>query len=263
MEENNNNNEINIDNTIEQNTNNDNLSKHERKLLKKREREEEIEKVLETSNKKEKKGKALNYIAISIVVIAILFFVIRFFSNGSDGTTGSTINVNIETSEKVKGDPNAPVTIVEYSDFECQFCQRFYQQTLPQIEQQYISTGKVKLIYKHFPLSNIHFSAQSAAEASECANEQGKFWEYHDILFDNSPRLSKSNLNQYATQIGLNVDQFTECLDSRKYREIISQDTREGSSNGISGTPGFLINGQLISGAQPFSVFQQLIEKGL
>ncbi|MDP6642097.1 MAG: DsbA family protein [Candidatus Nanoarchaeia archaeon] len=265
-EENNNEEKVNVDDIlsehIQNNQDNSNLSKHERKLLKRHNKEEERQKI-ESQNKQDRKSNLLKYSAISIIIVVVVVFGYRSFSGGSDSgsnpITGST-TLDIEVNEKVKGDPNAPVTIVEYSDFECPFCGRFVQQTFPSIEQQYISTGKVKFIYKHFPLRNIHFSAQTAAEAAECANEQEKFWEYHDLLFQNSPRFRENNLIDYATQVGLNIDQFQECLKSGKYKGVIEKDLRDGSAAGIRGTPGFIVNGQLISGAQPFSVFQQLID---
>jgi protein-disulfide isomerase len=245
--------------------NNSNLSKHERKLLKRHNKEEEERQKIESQDKQDRRSNLLKYSAISIILIVVVVFGYKFFSGGSDPnsstiTGSSTLNLDIESNEKVKGDPNAPVTIVEYSDFECPFCGKFVQQTFPSIEQQYINTGKVKFIYKHFPLRNIHFSAQTAAEAAECANEQGKFWEYHDLLFENSPSFRENNLVDYATQVEMNSDQFKECLSSGKYKSVIEQDLRDGSAAGVRGAPGFTVNGQLISGAQPFSVFQQLID---
>jgi len=162
-----------------------------------------------------------------------------------------------------QGDEDAPVTIVEFSDFQCPFCSRFYSQTLPQIEEEYVQTGKVKFVYMHFPLESIHPQALPAALASECANEQGKFWEYHDIVFENQQSLGDANYKQWAGQLSLDQEQFDECYDSRKYESAVRSDLAAGSGAGVRGTPGFLLNGQLISGAQPFAVFQSAIEAEL
>lgn len=161
-----------------------------------------------------------------------------------------------------KGDADAPVTIVEFSDFECPFCARFYQQTLNQIDEQYIKTGKVKFVYRDFPLS-FHPNAQKAAEASECAGEQDKFWEMHDQLFESGVSGGVSSFKQFAADIGLDTDDFNTCLDSGAMASEVQKDMRDGTAAGIRGTPGFVVNGQLISGAQPFSVFQQIIDAEL
>lgn len=175
-----------------------------------------------------------------------------------------TPTVEVEIGDApTKGDDDAPVTLIEFSDFQCPFCGRFYSQTLDQIQEQYVDTGKVKFVYKHFPLDSIHPQATPAALAAECANEQGKFWEYHDLIFDNQQALGDASYKQWAAQLSLDEGQFNECYDSQKYLEDVQSDLQQGSSAGIRGTPGFLLNGQLISGAQPFSVFQQAIEAAL
>ncbi|UCD02943.1 MAG: DsbA family protein, partial [Candidatus Aenigmatarchaeota archaeon] len=135
-----------------------------------------------------------------------------------DDITGAAAGAFVD-GDYVKGDENAPVTIIEYSDFECPFCARFWEQTLPEIEENYIKTGKVKLIYRDFPLG-FHANAQKAAEASECAGEQGKFWEYHDVLYD-TRALSVSDLKQHAKDLGLDSTKFDSCLDSGKYAEEV------------------------------------------
>ena len=161
--------------------------------------------------------------------------------------------------DAIKGDVNAPVTIIEWSDFECPFCTRFYTQTLGQIEKEYISTGKVKFIYKDFPL-NFHANAQKAAEAAECAGEQEKYWEMHDKLFEEGVSGGVESFKQFASDIGLNTAEFNDCLDSGEMASEVQKDFSEGSSLGISGTPGFIINGKPVSGAQPFEVFKQIID---
>lgn len=164
--------------------------------------------------------------------------------------------------DAVKGDPNAPVTIIEWSDFECPYCTRFYTNTLTLIDEQYIQTGKVKFVYRDFPLG-FHSNAQKAAEAAECAGEQDKFWEMHDALFDNGVSGGVTAFKQYAVDLGLDTTVFNSCLDSGDMAAEVAKDLRDGQAVGVSGTPGFLINGQLVVGAQPFAVFQQIIESEL
>lgn len=164
--------------------------------------------------------------------------------------------------DSVKGDKNAPVTIVEWSDFECPFCGRFYQQTLPSITEKYIKTGKVKLVYRDFPLE-FHAQAQKAAEAAECAGEQNKYWEMHDKLFEKGVTGGVSSFKQYAKDLSLDTKKFDDCLDTGKMASEVQKDLQDGSAAGIRGTPGFIVNGQLVSGAQPFSAFEQVIEAAL
>lgn len=164
--------------------------------------------------------------------------------------------------DAVKGDKNAPVTIIEFSDYECPFCERFWKQTLPQIEEKYIKTGKVKLIYRDFPLG-FHANAQKAAEAAECAGEQDKYYEMHDKLFELGVSGGAIAFKQYAKDIGLDAAKFSQCLDSGKMGAEVQKDSADGQSLGVSGTPAFFINGQEVTGAQPFSVFEQIIEAEL
>ncbi len=171
----------------------------------------------------------------------------------------ANIAEKVSLQGSVKGDPNAPVKIIEYSDFECPYCAKFYKETLPLIEKEYISTGKAKLEYRHFPLA-FHKNAQKAAEASECAADQGKFWEMHDIIFENQEQIAIDDLKTYAVQIGLDVQEFNECLDSGIKSAKIRDDVASGKDAGVSGTPSFLINGRLVVGAQPYAVFKQVID---
>ncbi len=167
----------------------------------------------------------------------------------------------------VLGSATAPVTIIEYSDFQCPFCGRFFTQTFPQLKKDYIDTGKVKLIYRHFPLS-FHKNAMNAALAAECAGEQGKFYTYHDLLFENQG--AWENLANprdvflgYARKLGLDEATFTACYETQKYKKKIQSELAEGQQKGVSGTPTFFINGQRLVGAQPFSAFKAVIDAAL
>jgi len=171
----------------------------------------------------------------------------------------------------ILGDKNAKVTIVEFSDFQCPFCRRFWKETLPQIEKDYIDTGKVQFAYRHFPLTAIHPAAVPAAQASECANEQGRFWQMHDKIFDEQEKLSAggtaqfeaSDLKKWASDLGLNTTQFNQCLDSGKFTKNVTDDEQEAQKLGINGTPTIFVNGLSLVGAQPYDSFKSLIDKEL
>lgn len=164
------------------------------------------------------------------------------------------------------GNPQAPVTIVEFSDFQCPFCEKFFQTTEKQVMDKYVKTGQVKFVYRHYPfLDQKNYDPSStdeestwAALASECANEQGKFWEYHDYLFnhqgkENSGTFTKNNLKIFAGELGLDTRQFNNCLDTEKYIDRVMKDKNDADRAGITGTPTNFVNGIKIVGAVPFS----------
>ncbi|MFZ5366121.1 MAG: DsbA family protein [Patescibacteria group bacterium] len=167
----------------------------------------------------------------------------------------------VETGQ-VKGEETAKVTMVEFSDFQCPFCARYAKETFPQIEKEYIKTGKVRYIFHHYPLS-FHQYAQKAAEAAECAGEQGKFWEMHDKIFANQEKITVADLKKYAQTLELPLADFNSCLDSDKYKNKVQGDVSLGGSVGVSGTPAFFINGRLVSGALPYENFKVIIEEEL
>lgn len=177
-------------------------------------------------------------------------------------TQPSKVEVSVD-NDAVKGSANAPITIIEFGDYECPFCARFFDQTLPSIQTNYIDTGKVRLVYRDFPLNDIHSNAQKAAEAAECAGEQDKYWEMHDKLFEEGVMGGIATFKSYASQLGLDTATFDTCLDSSAMASEVSKDMNEGASYGVTGTPAFFVNGILVSGAQPFSVFQGIIEEEL
>lgn len=169
--------------------------------------------------------------------------------------------------DPVLGEDDAPITLIEFTDYQCPFCARHYTQTHSQIVSQYVDTGKVKLVVRDFPLG-FHANAQKAAEATECADDQGKFWEMHDVLFENQTAWSNldatsaaNTFKQYAGQMGVNQSEFDTCLDSGTHAQEVTSDMSDGSASGIDGTPGFWIIGpdgqsQQISGAYPFDTFK-------
>ncbi len=165
-----------------------------------------------------------------------------------------------------RGDPNAPVTLIEYSDYQCPFCSRHVSQTAPLIEDQYVKTGLVKHVFKDFPLSSIHPQAEKAAEAAHCAGAQNQYWAMHDKLFAlQQAWAGKAEavdmFKKYAADLGLDTAAFNTCLDSGQFAAEVSQDQAEGVQKGVTGTPAFFINTWFVSGAQPFEVFQQTIKK--
>ena len=254
-----------------------------------------------TSVKISIKKSTFNALVISVVAVSLIavFFAGSYVSLKSDGITKSELNeviakleskivknqlvkqpdiqpINVSVDDDpIRGDQNAPITIVEFSDFQCPFCARFHIQTLPLILEQYIETGKVKFVYRDFPIQNIHPNAISAAVASECAHEQDKYWEYHDMLFENQGVWNNAEtisaitiFKEFATKLELNQEQFNSCLDSGKYIDEISNDLTDGRNYGITGTPGFFIGNEdigfvKINGAQPFEAFKSVIDSQL
>ena len=158
-----------------------------------------------------------------------------------------------------RGPASAPVQIIEFSDFECPYCLRAHA-TLERVLETY--GDRIRLIYRHYPLPN-HPNARPAAEASLCAAEQDKFWQYHDRLFANSTKLSTPELHEHAAQLGLNADAFRACVESGKYRTEVEADVAAANAVGVSGTPAFFINGRPLEGAQPFEAFKQVIDEEL
>lgn len=156
-----------------------------------------------------------------------------------------------------KGPTKAPVTIVKFEDFHCPFCKRA-QPTVAQVLSKY--GKKVRLVHRDFPIDSIHPSARQAHEAARCANEQGKFWEYHDVLYANAPKADVPDLKAYAKEVGLNLAAFEKCVASGKYREVVQNDVDEGVRLGVNGTPTFFINGRLLAGAQPLESFTAVID---
>ncbi len=211
-------------------------------------------------------------ISLAIIIAGIIVAIAVVMTQGDP-------NLNIDTEQPEfsledisfdlegwpsKGDIDAPVVIVGYSDYACPFCGRFALETLPQITENYIETGKVRFVFKDF----IIVGGDRAAEAAHCSGDQGKYWEYHDLIFErldqDRSRLSSLELHQgYANELDLDIDEFTECFQDRRYQQKAATSTQEALNNGGTGTPFFLINGYPVSGAQPFALFQEAIESFL
>ena len=159
----------------------------------------------------------------------------------------------------MRGPQGAPVVIVEFADYECPYCQRIHPE-LKKLQEEF--TGKVALAFKDFPLP-MHPRAAKAAEAARCAAEQGKFWEFHDMLFDNNQKLELAQLKEYARVLKLDAGRFDECLDTGKQTASVQKDFVDGQRLGLTGTPGFFINGHFLSGAVKYSTLREIVEQQL
>ncbi len=196
---------------------------------------------------------------------------------GQQGGNKPSVSGKVSTDDDpVLGNKNAPLTIIEFSDYECPFCKRSFDQLLPDLKKNYIDTSKLKLVYRDFPLS-FHANAHKEAEAAECARSQGDditYFKFHDQIFiqttSNGTGLALSQLPIIAKNLGLNVAQFQQCLDSGKFKNEVDKDIADGTAAGVSGTPSWFIgkstsdgkiDGQLVVGAQPFSAFKTIIDQ--
>jgi protein-disulfide isomerase len=225
---------------------------------------------------------ALLICCIVIAIVAALYFVLapttgQVFSSvstevPSNPQVPSTVNIpdarlHPMAESNRMGDPNAPVKIIEYADFQCPYCVQYWEETEGQIIENYVATGKVFYEFRSYG-AFIGPESAAAAEAAYCAGAQNLFWEYHDILFanwsgENVGDFSDEKLPQYAAALGLNQSAFDECLKSGTYVDRVRQDEADAQSDGVYATPSFLINGKLVEGAQPYSVFESEIEAAL
>lgn len=239
-----------------------------------------------TSNFTKYKPKSYTPVLATLLVVAafllgILFTKVQYLEKGQ-GTTVTTDagqdsgqptvteKVDVDPGHlPVLGDKDAKITLVEFSDFQCPFCASFGKDTLPQIKKDYVDTGKVKLAYRHFPL-DFHANAQKAAEASECANEQGKFWEYHDKLFETqsawesqSATEALTTFSSYADELGISGANLRSCVESAKYEKAVKDDLAAGGEAGVSGTPTTYVNGYAVVGAVPYANIKAKIDEEL
>lgn len=219
-----------------------------------------------------------NSILIGAIIISISIFSAAYMitkgglstgtlGQGSSQTSplpGSQVKVTDRSDQAYIGSKLAPVTMYEFGDFQCLFCKKFFQESFGNLKTKYIDTGKVRLVFRHFPITQIHNNAEIASEAAECANRQGQFEAYYSILYTqgqgDGTGLDLGSLKKYASQIGLNTTTFNQCLDNHETKSVVTADEALGSSLGVTGTPAFFIDGQLILGAQPLDVFIKAIE---
>jgi protein-disulfide isomerase len=228
---------------------------------------------------RERRLRLILMIAGGVVLIILAIVALNYLvKQNNSKTVGEIVQitpaVRPQANNNSMGDPNAPVKIVEFSDFQCPYCKQFADTTLQAIVDNFVATGKVFFTYRtmgNFVSQNIGSGgteSRDAAEAAYCAGEQNKFWEYSQALFANWKgeevgSFTTDRLNQIAGSLGLDTQQFSSCLKSNKFRNQVNQDNADGLAAGVTGTPSFLINGKLIVGAQPIATFQQEIEAAL
>jgi len=218
----------------------------------------------------ENKKNQLN-IGLAIIVAGVIIAGAILLHNGKTPTVPTTAPTQpattagvikpVSASDFIQGNPNSKVVMVEYADYQCPFCGRFYTNTIQPIEKDYVATGKITFVYRDFAF--LGAESQKSAEAASCANDQGKYWEYHDYLFthqngENQGNFADKNLESFAKTLGLNTDQFNTCLSSGKYTQAVKDSTAEGTSIGVNGTPHsfILVDGKVVSdinGALPLS----------
>ncbi len=224
----------------------------------------------------------VSYSTLKLLGVLVLGLIIGYvaFGGNNSGSAGNQIvpgagdpnqpaqrvDVSVD-DDPAMGESDAPVTVIEFSDFECPFCQRAFTDAVAGIKKDYVATGKVRFVYRDYPLS-FHAMATPAAEAAECAHEQGKFWEYHDQIFNNQANLTNANLKAWAAGLELDTAKFNSCVDTRKYKAEVEADFQAGSTAGVSGTPTFFIGNDkdgyiVIVGAQPYSALKQAIDAEL
>lgn len=201
-------------------------------------------------------------LGLGIGVLA-LALVAAFLFLSREGNVSAQSNVNLDKS---KGEGSAAVTVVVYGDYQCPACKRFVDDAERQLEEGYVSKGQVRLAFRH--MAFLGNESRWAAEGSECANEQGRFWDYHDRLYErqegeNVGTFSKENLQQFAAELGLNATQFNQCLASGQYMAKVQQETAEGRNNGVRSTPTVFVNGQLIDGGSNYGRLRSVIEAAL
>lgn len=260
---------------------------------------EEVKIVEEPTKPTDKMEKAAYIIGGSILVSAILIsgtifynarMVLRYLdstlpnvlssiSTGSAGqggtqTTGTAAaptpanpaKIVLKPNTPYEGNANAKVTVVEFADYQCPFCEQFYKTIWPQLKSAYVDTGKIKFVYQDFAF--LGSDSNVSAMAAHCAADQNKFWQYHDYLFsnqgqENSGWATADHQKQFAVSVGLNTSQFNQCLDSHKYNQEVTDETAAGKSYGVNGTPTVFVNGVPFVGVQPYATFQQAIDKAL
>ncbi len=223
--------------------------------------------------RRRQKGPSRTLIIIGVVGVALALVGVLVISSPQNpfAPAGTVVAITPfprpSAQQNHMGDPTAPVKIEEYSDFQCPACLSFYKETERPIAEQYVASKKVYFTY-HSMGAWIGPESAAAAEAAYCAGDQGKFWDYHDILFDN---WTGENVGAFSTQrllafgeaLGLNMGEFRPCLDNHKYASQVAQDRAEGDKLGVSATPSFFVNGKKIEGAPPFAAFQKEIESAL
>ncbi len=235
------------------------LTKKQRRELKKENKQIEIEKKAKAARQK----SLLTWLAVLVGLALIVWGIIAVSGNSNDGPVVIS-NSDISAQDHVKGNPNADITIIEYSDFQCPACAS-YSSVVGQLVEDY--GDQIAFVYRHYPLSSIHYNATAAGEATEAASLQGKFWEMHDKLFLNQRQWSdltsgnaKKEFVRYAGEIGLDIGQFETDLDSSSVRDRVRSDSQSALKSGLTGTPSFFVNGEKINNPRGIEEFKFIID---
>ncbi len=205
-------------------------------------------------------------LGLMVVGAFAAFAAIIAVSELSQGGGGIERIQEISAEGRTRGAADAPVTIIEFADFQCPMCRRFAETTGNQIEEEYVANDLVRIEFRN--MAFIGSESVQAAEAAQCANDQGMFWEYHDLLFDrqqgeNGGAFAPNRLKRFAGDLELDQETFDECLDSGQHRQLVLDETDAAEDAGVTSTPWLFVNGETVKGAQPFGVFQQVIEQKL
>lgn len=225
-------------------------SRHENRMQKLEEKKKEREEQAQNSESSAKKSKLSNY----LIAFLLLAVVALYFYNSSKSASAY---IPTDDGDPSIGPADAPIQIIAFGDLSCPYTKKWVDTTFDPLMQKY--SGKIRLVFRDFPKYDKHPQAQKAAEAAECANEQGKYWDYFRKEFEMQPALAISNLKDYAAQSGLDSAKFNECLDSGKYADEVKKDHADGAKAGVWTTPTFFINGNKIEGAQELSAFDTVI----
>jgi len=224
--------------------------------------------------------KRSNFLSISILAAALIIGGSLIYSAGLKGggatrpvaqvvggNEAATNNNPGIDDDVILGDPEAPVTLIEFGDYQCPFCKRMFDETEKRLRDEYVKTGKLNMVYRDFPLDQIHPFARPAAEAAECARDEEKYWVYHDLLFNRQGEIPSMDFVAVAEELRLDTTQFKQCFDSRKYQDEVQKDYDDGIAAGVTGTPGnFIISGnfsRFLPGALPYEAFKAAIEEAL
>jgi len=217
-------------------------------------------------NQRGKRSSGLRTFALIFGAIAVAVLVVAAIVLLDQGGKGSQAPAAEVSLDKSVGAVDAPVVVVEYADFQCPYCEQFVAGAGRQLKENYVDQGQVRFVFRH--LAFIGDESTWAAEAAECANEQGRFWDYHDKLFEeqsgeNQGAFSRDNLKRFAVELGLDTEQFDECLDAGEYRSKVQQEVSEAQRRRINSTPSILVNGQLIQNGSSYEVLQAAIEAAI
>lgn len=223
--------------------------------------------IREKQRRQERMQRILLIGGISVIALVVVAFMVASSLPRTYSILDAPVVEYPQANFNAMGDPNAPVKIIEYADFQCPFCRNFYEDTEAQLIDTYIKTGKVYFEYHSFG-NFIGAESARAAEAAYCAGDQGKFWEMHDLLFtnqgaENSGALKDDKLKALAAHLELDITKFNSCFDGGQQKGRVTQDGLDARAANVSSTPTFFVNGTEIKGAQPFSTFQQTIDAAL